>query len=80
MERSGCHCNCLAVKAHGLSAQMPKNCHWAKVYRNRRRQGFRILEVPEDRKEPGTIQIIRNPGLDKKNSPGESNLIPKRPD
>ena len=74
-------CNCLAVKAHGLSAQIARKYPWADVYRYRRRQRFRNLAIPADRKEPGTIQIMRNPGLDiVKNSKGESNLIPKRPD
>ena len=74
-------CNCLAVKAHGLSAQIARKFPWVDVFRYRRRQGFRNLAVSEDRKEPGTIQIKRNPGLDIiKNSRGASNLIPKRPD
>ena len=74
-------CNCLAVKAHGLSAQIAEKYPWADVYRYRKRQGFRNLAVREDRKVPGTIQIIRNPGLDiVKNSKGETNLVPKRPD
>ena len=74
-------CNCLAVKAHGLSAQIARKYPWADVYRYRRRQRFRNLAIPADRKEPGTIQKMRNPGLDIiKNSRVESNLVPKRPD
>ena len=57
-------CNCLAVKAHGLSAQIARKYPWADVYRYRRRQGLRNLAIPADQKEPGTILIIRNPELD----------------
>ena len=57
-------CNCLTVKAHGLSAQIARKYPWADVYRYRRRQGIRNLAIPADRKEPGTIQILRNPRLD----------------
>ena len=74
-------CNCLTVKALGLSAQIAKKYPWADVYRFRRSQGGSFwshyhrknLAIPADRKEPGTIQIIRNPGLDivKKQSRGE---------
>ena len=56
-------CNCLAVKAHGLSAQIDRKYPWVDAYRYRRRQGFRNLAIPADRKEPGTIQIMRNPGI-----------------
>ena len=74
-------CNCLTVKAHGLSAQIAKKYPWGDVYRFRRCQRFRNLAIPADRKEPGTIQILRNPGLDVvKNSNGESRLVPKKPD
>ena len=74
-------CNCLTVKAHGLSAQIAKKYPWGDVYRFRRSQRFRNLAIPADRKEPGTIQIIRNPGLDVvKNSQGERRLVPKKPD
>ena len=74
-------CNCLTVKPHGLSAQIARKYPWADVYRYRRRQGFRNLAIPADRKEPGTIQILRNPGLEiVKNSQGESHLVPKKPD
>ena len=74
-------CNCLTVKAHGLSAQIANKYPWADVYRYRRRAGIRNLAIPADRKEPGTIQILRNPGLDIiKNSKGEKFLVSKRPD
>ena len=74
-------CNCLTVKAHGLSAQIARKYPWGDVYRYRRRQGFRNLAVPEDRKEPGTIQIIRNPGQGiRKSRKGDRILIPRRPD
>ena len=82
-------CNCLTVKAHRRSAQIAKKYPWADVYRFRRSQGGSFwshyhrknLAIPADRKEPGTIQIIRNPGLDiVKNSKGESCLVPKKPD
>ena len=82
-------CNCLAVKAHGLSAQIARKYPWGDVYRYRRSQGESFwshyhrknLALPADRKEPGTIQILRNPGLEiVKNSQGESHLVPKKPD
>ena len=83
-------CNCLTVRAHGLSAQIARKYPWGDVYSYRRSQGSwiwghyhrkRNLAVPEDRKEPGTIQILRNPGLDiVKNSNGETHLVPKKPD
>ena len=56
-------CNCLAVKAHGLSALIDRKYPWGDAYRYRRRQGFRNLAIPADRKEPGIIQIMRNPGI-----------------
>ena len=69
------------MKAHGLSAQIANKYPWADVYRYRRRQGIRNLAIPADQKEPGTIQILRNPRLDIiKNSNGESFLVSKRPD
>ena len=52
--------NCLTVKPHRLSAQIARKYPWGDAYRYRRRQGFRNLAVPEDQKEPGTIQIMRN--------------------
>ena len=84
-------CNCLTVKAHGLSAQIARKYPWADVYRYRRSQessrrpfwrpGVRNLAIPEDQKEPGTIQILRNPEIDiVKNSNGETHLVPKKPD
>ena len=82
-------CNCLTVKAHGLSAQIAMKYPWGNVYFYRRSRepwrrpwhGYRNLAIPADRKEPGTIQILRNPGLDiVKNSNEETHLVPKKPD
>ena len=55
--------NCLTVKAHGLSAQIAKKYPWGDAYQRRRPQRRRNLAVPEDRKETGTIQIMKNPHL-----------------
>ena len=70
--------NCLTVKAHGLSAQIAKKYPWGDAYHYRRPQGFRNLAVPEDQKEPGTIQIMSNPGLDIRK--GDRTFTPRKPD
>ena len=54
-------CNCLAVKAHGLSQPIADRYLWADPYRIRRPEGKRNLAVREDRAVPGSIQILKNP-------------------
>ena len=53
-------CNCLAVRSHGLIAKIADKYWWADAYHLRRPER-RNLAVPEDRMEPGTIEIKKNP-------------------
>ena len=52
-------CNCLAVKAHGLSQAIADRYPWADPYRIRRPEGKRNLVVREDLAVPGSIQILK---------------------
>ena len=54
-------CNCLAVKAHRLSHAIAHRYPWADPYRILRPEGKRNLAVREDRRVPGSIQIMKNP-------------------
>lgn len=54
-------CNCLTVKAHGLSQAIAGQYLWADPYRIRRLEGIRNLSVREDRAVPGSIQIMKTP-------------------
>ena len=58
-------CNCLAFKAHRLSEAIARKYSWGNPYRLRRCPGIRNLAVPQDRVEPGTIQIMKHPSGDR---------------
>lgn len=51
-------CNCLTVRAHGLSESLEKRFPHAGVYSRRRPVGGRNLAVPEDRATPGNALIF----------------------
>ena len=53
-------CNCLALKAHGLSQAIADRYPWADPYRIRRHERKRNLAVREDRAVPGSIKIMKN--------------------
>lgn len=50
-------CNCLTVRAHGLSEPIEKKYPEAAIYSKRRPMGRRNLAIPEDRSSPGTFII-----------------------
>lgn len=52
-------CNCLTVRAHGLSATLASKYPWADPYGDRKGIGSRNLAVLEDRPHPGTIKICQ---------------------
>ncbi|XP_062602392.1 uncharacterized protein LOC134264107 [Saccostrea cucullata] len=51
-------CNCLTVKAHGLSQSLAEKFPQANLYATRRPLGTRNLAVEEDRGIPGTIKVF----------------------
>lgn len=51
-------CNCLTVRAHGLSAAIAVKFPEANVYKQRRGVGQRNLAMLEDRGKPGTIVVM----------------------
>ncbi|XP_062580747.1 uncharacterized protein LOC134242661 [Saccostrea cucullata] len=51
-------CNCLTVRAHGLSQSLAEKFPQANVYATRKPIGTRNLAVEEDRGIPGTIRVF----------------------
>jgi len=50
-------CNCMCVKAHGLSENIAKRYPFANPYAQRRAVGNRNLAIKQDQPVPGTIMI-----------------------
>ena len=51
-------CCCTAIRPHGLSETIANKWKDANIYALRKGIGKRNMAIPEDRPEPGTIQII----------------------
>lgn len=50
-------CNCLSVRAHGLSEDIAKKYSYANVYSYRKGEGSRNLAIAGDRAVPGTYKL-----------------------
>lgn len=54
-------CNCLTVRAHGLSADLARKFPYADIYATRRPIGNRNVCIEEDRSTPGSYEILSDP-------------------
>lgn len=55
-------CNCLAVRPHGLAAQIAVALPYANIYGQRRGIGARNLAQVQDRPAVGTCQLVKGEG------------------
>ena len=58
-------CNCLTVRAHGLSQVIVDKYPWADPYGCRKSMGKRNCAIENDRDKPGSIKIFDSPDEDK---------------
>ena len=54
-------CNCLTIRAHGLSRQISDLYPWANPYSKRTKVGHRNLAISENRPNPGSVHILDHP-------------------
>lgn len=52
-------CNCLTVKAHGLSQTLSDKWSWANVYTTRKSLNGRNLAIEKDRARVGSIKVCK---------------------